>query len=117
MTDPYAELGVPQSATDDEVKKAYRKMAKRYHPDANPGDKAAEQKMKEANAAYDEIINRKNNGQRTARLTVHRSRARILSAEATARSGAVLIRSGSGRRAAMASRGIGKANRRICRRP
>ena len=63
MMDPYAVLGVPVSATDDEVKKAYRKLAKRYHPDANPGDKAAEQKMKEANAAYDEIINRKNNGQ------------------------------------------------------
>ena len=63
MTDPYSVLGVPATATDDEVKKAYRKMAKKYHPDANPGDRSAEQKMKETNAAYDEIINRKNYSQ------------------------------------------------------
>lgn len=60
MTDPYSVLGVSANASDDEVKKAYRRLAKRYHPDANPGDKAAEMKMKEANAAYDQIINKKN---------------------------------------------------------
>ena len=57
MTDPYKVLGIPTTATDDEVKQAYRRLAKRYHPDANPGDKAAEQRMKEINAAYDHIIN------------------------------------------------------------
>lgn len=57
MTDPYKVLGVPTTATDDEVKRAYRKLAKQYHPDANPGDKNAEQRMKEINAAYDQIIN------------------------------------------------------------
>ncbi len=60
MTDPYSVLGVSANASDEDVKKAYRRMAKKYHPDANPGDKAAEQKMKEANAAYDQIINKKN---------------------------------------------------------
>ena len=60
MTDPYQVLGVSANATDEEVKKAYRRMAKKYHPDANPGDRTAEQKMKEANAAYDQIINKKN---------------------------------------------------------
>ncbi|MBQ2865172.1 MAG: J domain-containing protein [Clostridia bacterium] len=55
MTDPYKVLGISPDATDEEVKKAYRKMAKKYHPDLNPGDKDAEQKMKEINEAYDRI--------------------------------------------------------------
>ena len=38
MTDPYKVLGLPSTATDEEVKQAYRRLAKRYHPDANPGD-------------------------------------------------------------------------------
>lgn len=58
MKSPYEILGVPDTATDDEVKKAYRALAKKYHPDANPGDKVAEQKMKEINAAYDRIMNK-----------------------------------------------------------
>lgn len=57
ITDPYKVLGIPTTATDDEVKQAYRRLAKKYHPDANPGDKVAEQRMKEINAAYDQIIN------------------------------------------------------------
>ena len=50
--DPFAVLGVPSSATEDEIKSAYRKLAKKYHPDLNPGDKAAEEKMREVNDAY-----------------------------------------------------------------
>jgi molecular chaperone DnaJ len=57
--DPYEILGLSPGASDDEVKKAYRALAKKYHPDANPGDKVAEQKMKDINAAYDMIINKK----------------------------------------------------------
>ena len=51
--DFYEVLGVGRSATDDEIKKAYRKAALKYHPDKNPGDKQAEEKFKEAAEAYD----------------------------------------------------------------
>lgn len=54
--DPYEVLGVPRSATSDEIRKAYRKLAKAHHPDLNPGDKAAEERFKAAASAYD-ILN------------------------------------------------------------
>lgn len=51
--DYYEVLGVTKNASDDEIKKAYKKMAIKYHPDRNPGDKEAEEKFKEAAEAYD----------------------------------------------------------------
>ena len=51
--DYYEVLGVAKTATKDELKKAYRKLALKYHPDKNPGDKVAEEKFKEAAEAYD----------------------------------------------------------------
>lgn len=55
MSDPYTILGVASSATDEEISKAYRKLARKYHPDLNPGDKNAEIRMKEINAAYETV--------------------------------------------------------------
>ena len=52
-TQLYTTLGVASSATDTEIKKSYRKLAKELHPDRNPGDEAAEQRFKEVSAAYE----------------------------------------------------------------
>lgn len=53
MHDPYEILGVSRNATQEEIKKAYRKLAHKYHPDKNPGDKQAEEKFKQINNAYE----------------------------------------------------------------
>lgn len=55
MKDPYQVLGVSRDATDEQISKAYKKLAKKYHPDLNPGSAQAEEKMREINAAYDAI--------------------------------------------------------------
>jgi molecular chaperone DnaJ len=52
MKDLYDVLEVSRDASQDEIKKAYRKLAVKYHPDKNPGDKVAEEKFKEISAAY-----------------------------------------------------------------
>jgi len=52
MKDYYQILGVERNASEDEIKKAYRKLALKYHPDRNPGDKTSEEKFKEINEAY-----------------------------------------------------------------
>jgi molecular chaperone DnaJ len=57
MSDPWQVLGVSRTATDEEIKAAYRKLAHKYHPDLNPGDEAAAKRMQEINAAYDQIKN------------------------------------------------------------
>ena len=65
MKDPYSVLGVSQSASDDEVKKAYRELARKYHPDNyqnNPLADLAEEKMKEINEAYDMITKQRSGG-------------------------------------------------------
>src|SRR3954470_19660000 len=51
--DYYAELGVPSDAPDKDITRAYRKLAKQFHPDANSGDKTAEERFKNISAAHD----------------------------------------------------------------
>src|ERR1700687_4103950 len=51
--DYYGILGIKKTATADEIRKAFRKLARKYHPDVNPGDKKAEEKFKEINEAYE----------------------------------------------------------------
>ena len=55
--DPYKILGVSPDATDEEIKRAYRRLAKQYHPDRNPGDAEAARKMQQINDAYERIKN------------------------------------------------------------
>ncbi|MDR2136607.1 MAG: DnaJ domain-containing protein [Treponema sp.] len=60
MDDPYSILGISPGASDEELTQAYRRLAKKYHPDINPGNKTAELKMREVNAAYEQIKKQKN---------------------------------------------------------
>lgn len=57
IDDPYSVLGLTPDASDEEVKRAYRALAKKYHPDMNPGDQHAAEMMNRINAAYDQIKN------------------------------------------------------------
>ena len=57
IEDPYKVLGVSPDASDEDIKRAYRRLAKKYHPDLNPGDQEAAQRMQEVNAAYEQIKN------------------------------------------------------------
>ena len=62
MQDPYQILGVPPTASEDDIKKAYRSLAKKYHPDVNHGSSEAEARMKELNEAYSAVMKMRREG-------------------------------------------------------
>ena len=65
MSDPYRVLGVSRDASEDEIKKAYRALSRKYHPDANvnnPHKDQAEEKFKEVQQAYDQIMRERQQG-------------------------------------------------------
>ena len=68
MNDPYSVLGLSPGASQEEVKRAYRQLAKKYHPDLHPGDAEAARKMQQINAAYEQIQN-PNSGSTASRQT------------------------------------------------
>ena len=63
IEDPYKVLGISPDASDEDIKRAYRRLAKKYHPDLNPGDQEAARRMQEVNAAYEQIKNPEKAGQ------------------------------------------------------
>ena len=63
LRDFYEVLGVPKNSSEDDIKRAYRKLAMKYHPDKNPGDKSAEEKFKEATQAYEVLKDPKKRSQ------------------------------------------------------
>jgi DnaJ-class molecular chaperone len=79
--DPYEILGVSKNASDDDIKKAYRNLAKKYHPDLNPNNKASEQKFKKISVAYSLI------GTKEAREKFEKGQFDEQAAEAQSRSG------------------------------
>lgn len=73
--DPYESLGVPRGATREDIRKAYRRLAREHHPDANPGDPAAEGRFKEIKQAYDTLSNPANRKAYEGRSSPRRKRA------------------------------------------
>lgn len=73
IKDPYSVLGITRNASEEEIKKAYRKMAKQYHPDLHPGDEKAAEKMNEINEAYDMLTHPEKYARERARQRAYSS--------------------------------------------
>ena len=82
--DYYEILDVNRNASDTEIKKAYRRLAIKFHPDKNPGDKSAEEKFKEAAEAYDVLSNNENKTKTDQRICLWALYARPVRAKTPA---------------------------------
>lgn len=67
MRDPYKLLGVSENASEDEIRRSYRKLVRKHHPDVNPGDPRAEERFKELQQAYETLTNPQKRGVRASR--------------------------------------------------
>ena len=98
--DPYEVLGVSHGASEDEIKQAYRRLAKQYHPDLHPGDAACAKKMNEINEAYDLLKNpQAYQAYRQQQQQMPISRPTVSSSRPiSSRTSSIMTRSASGRR-------------------
>src|ERR1700754_1925676 len=103
--DYYGTLGVKKTATADEIRKAFRKAARKYHPDVNPGDKKAEEKFKEISEAND-VLSEEKKRKIYDQLGFYSDNIDPAAAEAYARAGAGGGRSSGGRSATGGGQGV-----------
>ncbi len=110
--DYYGTLGVKKTATQDEIRKAFRKLARKYHPDVNPGDKKAEEKFKEISEAND-VLSEEKKRKIYDQFGFYSDNIDAAAAEAAARGGYSGGFPGAGGRASAGAGAVGRRRSRL----